>query len=240
MINYVISLWGGERRASNGFSDINEYVERHIKFLSSKPSHITGFTFVVSRSDNSDEQNVINKINDFIESSSLNGLIIERDNNYGSYGSWNRGIMDTYKDYDYSFVIEDDYIPTRNDFVDFFLEKDNNDIGFVASLYGRNHARISNGLLSHRSISNVLESNDDIFLLCSDTEDEYGISRCPTEVGFGHSQKEFLKLVERCGYSFTDITDIASTKFVDDKRNIIVYNDINLPIIIEPITGDNL
>ena len=155
-VNYIVAFYGGKRRHYGDKTPIDKFINSHINYLSSYPKHITDFTFVFSESDNKNEKNSIKICEDFIKNSQLNGNIIIRENKAGSYGSWNDAIIKYYKNTTYSFLIEDDYIPCRLDFLEFFLKKDSTDVSFVASYYTNNHAAIANGLISTKKIEETL------------------------------------------------------------------------------------
>lgn len=218
MVNYIISVYAGNRRGYDK-TPVMDFLEKHFQFLESKPDNISGFTFVINKSINDKE--FIKIINDFIKKSELKGKLIVRENLHGSYGAWEEAILDTYNNYTYSFLIEDDYIPCRIDFVNFFLKKIKNK-GYVASLYEYEHASISNGLLDNSVVGPTLKEHNKLFQLQNNKK------------GYGdliNSQRNFLNLLN-C--KFDDITDIGYTIFNKNGKKM-TFKKSNLPLLIEPI-----
>tara|TARA_R100000908_G_C3746868_1_gene142046 strand:+ start:293 stop:973 length:681 start_codon:yes stop_codon:yes gene_type:complete len=222
MVNYIVALYCGVRR-TGGKTQFKKFLNEHIKYLSNEPENISGFTFVINESNIEDDKYCIDTINEFIEKSNLKGNLFVRENTYGSYGAWEKGIMETYKDYDCSFLIEDDYIPNLKNTISFFLQKIENH-SFVASFWANNHASISNGLFKNSLVSPTLEKHDRLFDLNVDN----------TYAKFGKCQLTFLNFLEN---KFTDITDIGHTEFqraleIDTSR---IYTNNKLPLLIKSI-----
>jgi|694.fasta_scaffold59843_3 hypothetical protein len=221
-VNYIVAFYGGKRRHYGDKTPIDKFIDSHINYLSSYPKHVTDFTFVFSESDNKNEKNSIKICEDFIKNSQLNGNIIIRENKAGSYGSWNDAIIKYYKNTTHSFLIEDDYIPCRLDFLDFFLKKDSTDVSFVASYCNNNHASIANGLISTKKIEETLLKYNTVFHIMDDVT--YG-------TGLYQNQVCFLNNIK--GHC-VDITDIGHTLFFSGE-SIIPYLDENTPKLLEPI-----
>tara|TARA_R100000951_G_scaffold55347_2_gene46482 strand:- start:764 stop:1447 length:684 start_codon:yes stop_codon:yes gene_type:complete len=222
MVNYIVSIYCGRRRAGLQ-TDFKMLLDKHIEFLSSNPDDIDGFTFVINETNIKYDQYCIDTINKFIEKSSLKGNLFTRENVGGSYGAWEKGIMETYSKYDYSFLIEDDYIPNLKNTVSYFLQKIKNH-SFVASYWDDNHAAVSNGLFNNSLVLPTLEKHNRLFDL--DTPNK---SREP----FTKYQRNFLNFVES---KFTDITDIGYTEFQRWKDvEYVIFTNNKLPLLIKPI-----
>lgn len=222
MVNYIVALYCGVRR-TGGKTQFKKFLNEHIKYLSNEPENISGFTFVINESDIEDDKYCIDTINEFIEKSNLKGNLFVRKNTYGSYGAWEKGIIETYKDYDYSFLIEDDYIPNLKNTISFFLQKIENH-SFVASYWNNDHASISNGVLDNAVVKPTIDKHNRLFQL--QTDNKYG--------RFLSCQLTFLNLID-C--KFTDITDIGHTEFqrafeIDNPRT---YINNKLPLLIKSI-----
>ena len=225
-VNYIVAIYGGARRAYGDFSPIEVFLEHQIQFLLKNPKYIEYVTFVFNKSDNPREEGSIKKCNDFLANSIYKGKVIVRENKDASYGAWNDSLIETHQSTTHSFLIEDDYIPSRLDFLDFFLSKDSPEISFVASYFYNNHASISNGLIDNEKVKKKLSEDNSLFLLSGNN----------SYSGFFRNQEFFLTPIEGV---ITDITDIGYTLFFDsDKSNIAFTND-SLPKLIEPISLKN-
>ena len=222
MVNYIVSIYCGRRRAGI-HTDFKMLLNKHIEFLSSNPDDIDGFTFVINKTNIEYDQYCIDTINKFIEKSSLQGNLFTRENVGGSYGAWEKGIMETYGEYDYSFLIEDDYIPNLKNTVSYFLQKIKNH-SFVASYWDNNHASVSNGLFKNSLVLPTLEKHNRLFDLNTPNK---------SSESFTDYQRNFINFVDS---KFTDITDIGYTEFQrwKDVEYVIFTND-KLPLLIKPI-----
>lgn len=220
-VNYIVAIYGGKRRYYNN-TPIDLFIDTHISFLKKLPKYINHVTFVFNKSDNPIETELISKCEEFIQTSTYDGCVIVRDNICGSYGAWNEALIKLHKKSTHSFLIEDDYIPVDNNFLEYFLKKDGDNISFVASYSNNNHAAISNGLINNMRISETLDNHGVLFILIEDNE--YG-------GGLYHTQYQYLQNIKG---NITDITDIGYTVFYTPEKNIN-YTDDKLTKLIEPI-----
>jgi hypothetical protein len=162
--NYIVALYGGRRRMlkdkspsrRNLHSPLKDYVNKHCDFIKTNPKGIDQITFVFNESNNPDEDKII----DYTKNLSLNipHLVIVRENLNISYGAWGEGLKQTAKDFEYSILIEDDYIPVKNDFLDYFKSEIKDNSIFVASYFTNDsrmgpHASVSNGLIINKHIN---------------------------------------------------------------------------------------
>jgi len=221
-VNYIISFYNGKRRHYSGKSNWRTFLDSHINFIKNNMIDIGMVTFVVSWSkDNSVDDNEMIR---YIESLRLpfNYEIYTRVNGGFSYGSFADVIKKNYNDYDYSFVIEDDYIPALPNFMEYFLKKFEGQVVYVPSLYINDHASICNGM-----IDNVLLRGH-INLLGDYIGNDY-------LKGGTQNQLRFMKEYESIGYQYNDITDTAYTEFLHISGKIIKYGNENGPLIMKPL-----
>lgn len=209
--NYIVALYGGKRRMLNSnYSPLKDYINRHCDFIKTNPKGIDQITFVFNKSDNPNEEEII----DYTKNLSLNlpHKVIVRENINFSYGAWGEGLKQTAKDFDYSFLIEDDYIPVKNDLLDYFKSEIKDNSIFVASLFSKAngpHASISNGLIINKHIN--LENPIDL-PLNKKTQGNY-----PDSV---RNQILFLKQYQDKGLIINDITKVAYTIYKNYHRFI--------------------
>jgi len=220
--NYIIAFYGGLRRAYTN-TPLKLFVNQHINFLNLEPEGIENVTFVFNKSDNPEEEEIIKYFSKI--KLKIPHKIIYRNNEGFSYGAWEDALKKTAKDYKYSFLIEDDYIPKRLDFLNFFKQKITDNSIFISSYFNNNHASISNGLLINKFLNNNIS---------------FRINRINNEYNTGHeNQTSFLNFYQEQNLTIEDITDIGYTKFLDlaqvPSKNIINYTNSNLPLLIEPI-----
>ena len=228
MISYIVACYMGERRQDES-SDIHstplEYIKNHIKWLETAEDVgkalfvFNDASYIKSSKQNEAVELVIKAGHDYII----------RDNIDFSYGAWEEGIKRIIKDdkYNYSFLIEDDYIPSLPSMLKFYLECMNDNIAFVASFYmhkNRPHAAISNGLISYKAIRETISESKEIFQL-------YERSKLPPNV-IGQTKEKFIRnnikypaalsnqksfllniISKSSNYRATDITKKNYTKF---------------------------
>ncbi len=228
MISYIVACYMGERRQDHS-SDIHstplDYIKNHIKWLETA-ENVGKALFVF----NDSSYIKFSKQNEAVELVIKAGHdYIIRDNIDFSYGAWEEGIKRIIKDdkYDYSFLIEDDYIPSLPSMLEFYLEPMDDNIAFVASFYKHKnnpHAAISNGLISHKAVKETISEDKEIFQLhersqpppnvIGQTKEKYirNNIRYPAAIT---NQKKFLSniLSGFSNYKATDITKKNYTKF---------------------------
>ena len=223
--NYQIAFYNGKRRSYMNSRGI-EYAQKHIDYINNHIPDIGLVSFIINKSDESIDNELVNFIND--SDTNFNYEIILRENKGFSYGAWEEVMRKNYKDYDYSFIIEDDYIPSRPDTLKYFYRKFSQfeDCIYVCSLWNNEHASISNGMIKTKLFKEP--DNLKILKVYSGSDYKNGINNQR------YFMNEFIKK-----YSFTDITDIGHTIFYrytgGSRGNNIVFNDSNLPLLLEPI-----
>ena len=148
-INYIIAVYAGKRRHYS-ITPVKLFIDKHVNYIKSCSSNISQVTFIINKSDPA----VDNELKEYINLKELDipVTIIIRPNIDGSYGAWEAGLTHKENTSEYSFLIEDDYIPVRADSINFFENKINDKISYVSSLWREDHSSISNGLFNNKFI----------------------------------------------------------------------------------------
>lgn len=227
MVNYIIACYSGKRRGYNS-TPIELFVSRHLDYIKSSNSNITKVTFVINES----ISELDNLIIDIINKNDLDipTTIILRDNIDGSYGAWEQALLETHKDTKYSFLIEDDYIPSRLDTIDYFLKVMNNNVAFVSSLWRENHSAISNGLFNNEMVEKTLSKHQHLFVL---NRTSNNITQNKHYISLFQNQRRYLSNVE--GIKNVDITNIGYTIYRSQNPPNIEFGNKSLPLLIHPI-----
>lgn len=235
-VNYIVCMFFGRRRSRK----INNMVEndtfhllkKHLKFLSQCDNEITEATIIVNGKFPDGLQQVVEECGPY----KMHLTFIERDNKGFSYGAWNDALiysLTNNKNWDYYFLLEDDYIPSKKDFYKPFVENCTDETPFICSQasYGdrnKRHAMISNGLIQGKACKEVYSKNNSVFLIY-DTESFYGVAF--------QIQTDFYDLFTEIGYKFDDITNEYCFPFHDSVDDSIVYRGKeNGEILLEPIS----
>ena len=226
-VNYIVSFYNGPRRCYGSYRGI-EFATKHIEFLNNNLPNIGLVSFVIQDSKTQLDEELI----EFINSTDIkfNYEIILRENKGMSYGAFSDVMRKNHTKYGWSFIIEDDYIPILKDFLNYFWVEFKQDIIYVCSLYVRQHASISTGMISN----NLMRSNIHVLK-------EYGGAGYDGEGG--DCQTHFMTEFHKLGFYFTDITNVAHTLFLRCQEGNLPINirypidivDRYLPLIIEPI-----
>jgi hypothetical protein len=215
-INYIPVFYFGIRRYNNP-KDKFLFFKKHLEFIStlSAGSNIEA-SFVINKIDSDSKEEIKSVINGY--AIDIPFEIIYRQNVQYSYGGWNDAIKKNInKNYDYSFLIEDDYIPTSINFYEPFLKEMNNDTAFVCTkVFETNasfprHAAISNGLISNEKCKEVLQKDRDVFHLSSVMEKGYRFAET--------NQVLFLNQFLTLGFKLEQISDEFSKPFLDSTKN---------------------
>jgi len=168
--HYVIATWSGPRRGDN-FSYENDracFLRRHLEKLTKLNHNLSQITVAVPH--NPDESS---KFDAYIKSlpDNLAGTplqVLHRDNKGQSYGSYSDVYAQHRDNFDYYIFIEDDYIPSQDNFdkelITIFNEKPN--CGYLCSLFLDNeygpHAALSNGITSSEVLELIWEKFGEI------------------------------------------------------------------------------
>lgn len=188
------------------------FIRMHRDFLNTcVGTNITMGTFVIN--DDIDDE-IKQKVLYCAEQSKIPLTIIFRKNGGYSYGAWNDAIKYAVNNFDYFFMIEDDYIPDANDFYIPFVERTNETTPYVCGYVGIDsgvlHAAHSNGIISQAACKKVLETNEQLFV----------VNETKTLEDAWECQRNFLNNFTNLGYKITDITDQYLTRHMMDCYNI--------------------
>ena len=223
-VNYIVAFYNGTRRHYGRETHWRTFLHAHIDFITNNMIDIGKVTFLISWSNDNNDFKDDKEMIWYIESLDLpfNYETYTRVNNGFSYGAFAEVIEYNHKDYKYSFIIEDDYIPTSPDFMGYFLRKLEGSVVYVPSLYKDSHASICNGMINNKLLI------DNIRLLGDYHGKDY-------RRGGYTNQRKFMTGYGKLGYTFDDITDVAHTEYLDSSKRIIKYGNENGPLLIKPI-----
>jgi hypothetical protein len=145
---------------------------------------------------------------------------VVRPNTGFSYAAWNDAInqcVENREDFSHYMLMEDDYIPARSDFLDVFLSKMDDNVGFVCHKLSHEalsaifttqiHAGISNGLLLGQAAREAYETYGSALCMYKHNNAEYDWSSIQLQI-------HFLDFVTKSGYTITDPADISSAPFL--------------------------
>ena len=139
-ISYIVACWFGERRAQTAEykEDKLFYIKTQLEKFKHLNTDIEELIFVINNTGETEYVKICDQACKLIRSfKKIKTRIILRENKDFSYGAWDHALQLTANDFDYSFLIEDDYVPV----VDYFEKKfisffDNGqEIVFVASAW---------------------------------------------------------------------------------------------------------
>lgn len=233
-INYIVALYCGPRMsrryslllAKDKLYFFNSQIEALNKF--GEGIDLVSFVFNVDSLEQQSE--IINNLN--LANITFKYEIIVRENVGASYGAWMDCIHKNIHEYDYFFMIEDDYIPVCNNFYEPFINKCTDKIQYVCCRVFREpedlypHASISNGLITASVCKNLIYNNNSVFLLYDGNN----------YLNFYQIQKDFLHFYRALGFELSDILEKYSVPFYDSSKDAIVhYGNINGNCLLEPL-----
>lgn len=240
-VNYIAAFYIGDNRSSEYYQkafyiDPLYFFRRHLRLIDNL-DNITRFSFVI----NNDVSDVLkNEIISLANNKNLD--IFFRENSGYSYGAWNDVILHNLNDYDYFFLIEDDYIPADKNFVQPFVNKLKNNVCYVCSLAAEissennymvsahegkfKHPSISNGMISANACRNIFKNYKSLFRIKPGKVKDDGY----------WNQIYFLKNFTEQGYDILDTTEEYSSPYLNSSDgSIVIFGDPNLPPLLEPI-----
>lgn len=182
--NYILAAWSGKRAEieQNG-----GYLQKHIHYLNNVKHNLSQVTIghPYNPNENQEYTKFIKELKKLDNGTPVTYL--DQPNIGWSYGHWSRSFEKYRDDFQYYIFIEDDYVPTIDNFDDILIEmyeeaKEKDNCGYLCSLfldksiniYGMHtsepHAGISNGISS----SDVLQKIWNKFnVIPHDTEENY-------------------------------------------------------------------
>jgi hypothetical protein len=176
---------------------------------------ITDVLFVVNSPDEvADRGRMAQALVEASEGAQRTCRVLIRPNDGYSYGAWNAGVMElVHESHSHYFLIEDDYVPRGPGFLDPFLGRMTNDVGFVCQRFERApgvlppHAAVSNGLLLGDAARLVHRRFGTIFSI-------YDLPLGARDWSMGcENQVTFLALIHDAGFAADDIADECSIPF---------------------------
>jgi hypothetical protein len=230
-INYIVALYFGPRMSKKHNELISKspfyLLDEHLSFLKDCNTNITQVTFVINgEKPDGFLERIENNLPNYVKVK-----VVERKNQGFSYGAWNDVIGQCLQDdsnFDYHFIIEDDFVPTADNFYETFVEKCTNENPFVCCLTlnePRYHAAMPHGLLQNKACKHVYEQHKDVFVVYGDSYPEAWAT-----------QVDYINNFTSLGYTFNDIIDNCCSPFHNSRDDSVrYYGDINNPILITPI-----
>jgi len=229
-INYIPVFYFGTRRKDNP-QDKHYFLKKHLEFLQELEidSPIEA-TLVFNVSSDMDEPEVNEIISHYEFKIPLETTF--RENSGYSYAGWNHALtLNIHHNYDYSFLIEDDYIPSNKNFYLPFIEQVEDDTSFVCTRLSRSfqplHAAMSSGLIYGKNVKKVFEAHNKVFDIIPGDGYFYAES----------SQVYFLSLFEALGLKLKELPEEFEKPFMEINTDIINYGG-NIKAPIEPIKAE--
>jgi len=233
-INYIICMFIGKRR-NRSIASV-EMVQMQLDYLQDNNIPLTKVTVVCNLDEAEHYQIILGNMKKFINDYYTELEFIPRLNQGFSYRAWSEAInreLESNNDYDYYFLIEDDCLPARKDFIDVFLEPMKGKVCYVCqrlSVSGPKHAGMSSGILCGKASRKVYDKMGSVLRTTA------GLTYASAQ----HDQRYFLENLIDMGYELTDCSHLASMpfyeKFSDEKvGRIIEYGDPDLPPVLIPI-----
>ncbi len=228
-INYIVSFYIADFVSrTNIFWKADYYyaLKMHLKQLETlNIPEITKATFVL----NNEDPHILENMENVISQVYNNKIPIELKSrkNWGrSYGAWEYQIRSQlYEDFDYYFVIEDDFFPARDKFYEPFIDKVEDNTGMVCQLYN-GHPAISNSLIVSSTCKYIYEKHGEVFfgyneLSKNPLPDRYKIDQYIYEyhhpTGSGPYDLDWQSIYHKHfvddGYLMKDVSDIACNRF---------------------------
>ena len=238
-INYIVAVYVGKRRnegVNKITNDPTSLVKMHIERLGNlNIGLVSKATFVVSPSgDKRRDEIALGFVKD--HKYSIPGLDIDGfigpNNDSHSYGSWNFGMKSCLEDDMNFFLIEDDYLPAKDEFYIPFVESMDRYTAYVSQLYVKKnvqmeHAAISNGLMNIEAV----RAHVDKFGECISVSAASSKSHNPGV----YSQLHFLENFKYLGFVMQNISKNYCHPFLETKNVITIYGNTSGPTLIEPL-----
>lgn len=227
-IHYVVAVYLGPRRLKS-VQDPFCHLKKQLKFLHNW-NGISKATLVCNKYDPALDKEIPKLIKFYKMPIAMD--LIYRENEGGSYAAWETAVIKNLdNNLDYHFLIEDDYVPTTNKFLQPFINTMSQDTAYVCQHANfwehKYHAAISNGLLSHKLSQNIFQKHKRLFNL---TQNGKGY------IAFEKNQMNFLDYYTENGYLLKDVSHLCRVP-----HHCCIFNGfrfgvigVNKPAVITP------
>ena len=239
-VNYIVANYIGPLRTYSHYQELfsNDplyFFRKHLEFLSTiDSSNEVVATFVFN-------DDIDLKTRYELESVNISNVeIVFRKNAGFSYGIWNDTIIKNFnKDFDYFFLIEDDYLPCQVDFLDPFIKRIKNNVAFVCGLVDRasseifpGHVSVEDKPFSFPSISNGLLSAIACKKIYSKTGSVFNINLNSDYWSAYTNQIYFCKPFTDMGYNIVDTLDEYSSPYNNaNAKDLVIYGKGKPPLL---------
>lgn len=242
MINYIVATYFGKRR--NKYvqdcvdADPFHLVKSHLLSIAKySMKDVHKVTFVVNKSENEEaDKSVFEVVEKYASLPLLQGkeidVLYNEDNRHISYGAWNYGAEHAIRDprTKYMFLLEDDYVPSGDEFYEPYLKVSREDVAYVCQLWtpsknpklkfvGR--VAITNGLLNADICRKIYDTYGSCFYL-EETADYQHIMKSKgmddinkKYILSGVAQNYFIRYFLDCQYRIIDLGEGWSQLFLD-------------------------
>ena len=227
-IHYIVAFYLGDRLTKSCDillkKDRYHYVKKHIENLNKyKIDDITQATFVIASYDNKIDEGVKKIIEEHFCKIPIK--LIYMKNGGGSYTAWGKAIHEVLKeDFDYHFLIEDDYVPVADYFYKPFVDRCSPNTAYVCQYWNDNHASVSNGLFSDKVAKDLKNSFGSVFD-CINNRDDWN--------GQVLNQISFLNFAKQAGYKFADVSKYCHP-FLERENFIKVFGNKYGKVLLAP------
>ncbi len=215
-INYVIATWNGKRVVPAKCNSMlyENVLKYHINYLNHYNNNISQITIMKPIS------NVLNTYYDIELNDKIK--IIECENRFQSYGQWLKAVELFLEDFDYFIFIEDDYVPITNNFDEKLINIYKEGTYLCSLVSGMNelyHAQISNGIISKKTIRDVIKNVNYINWIT-----EYSIKHPDLVFNDTNHQRAFSRYLYENNINLVDYSSIYNVDFYDAQARLINYS----------------
>jgi len=255
-INYIVACYLGNRRV-NAVSDATVLIDRHLSYLRDNNIEVDRVTLVLNSDDRDEELRFLETVKKY-KPYYTDLRVVLRENKGLSYRSWELTVnncIENDEGFTHYFLMEDDYVPARPDFIEIYKSRMADDVGYVCMAISNNkvfegkiHAGMAVGMLRGQAAEEAywkwgtaLRTYDP-----GESGDGYGFKSLV-------SQADFLDFVTERGYEIAGVQDLGSTLFLHNVAGMLFktveeqkemnsrswflaeYGDPEKPRIFEPV-----
>jgi hypothetical protein len=254
-INYIVACYLGTRRV-NTVSDPVMLVQAHLEYLQKHEVALDRVTLVLNSDEHEEERRFLDLVRKY-RPYYTDLRVILRENTGLSYAAWEQAVnscIENDEGFTHYFLMEDDYVPARPDFVEIYKDSMEEGCGYVSMAIsnqkvfkGKIHAGMCVGLLRGEAAEEAYEKwGTAIRSYKSESKDQYGIKSLS-------AQADFLDFIDERGYFLKGIQKLGSTLFLHNVEGMLYktvdeqeemgcrswflaeYGDPDKPRIFEPV-----
>jgi len=212
-INYIVACYLGQRRTPVPHDPAN-FISAQLDWLDKNRPGIERVSIVINARNGDDVRTASGIVKEFMPFYT-DIKVYGRPNAGYSYVAWSETISNSIEakdDFSHFVLVEDDYIPGRNDFLEILESRLVDSVGYVCQ---KVYEAVPGGFPRHTALPHGMLRADAARAVYDTFGTVFGLDPTQHYVAADTNQRHWMDLLQELGYTFTDTSDVSDTIFCD-------------------------